>query len=63
MPAGPIYDLLALMENAQFQARDMIQTFDGARTPGSIFKMSETPGRINFAAPRLNQHDNWEPAP
>ena len=63
VPAGPIYDLLALMENAQFQARDMIQTFDGARTPGSIFKMSETPGRINFAAPRLNQHDNWEPAP
>ena len=62
VPAGPIYDVPALMQNAQFQAREMVRMFDGVRTSGSIFKMSETPGRVDFAAPTLDQHDNWEPA-
>lgn len=61
VPAGPIYNLLELMEDEQFLARDMVQTLvdefgETYRTPGSIFKMSETPGRIYRRAPSLNEH-------
>ena len=56
VPAGPIYDVPALMENPQFLAREMVQRFGGVRTPGSIFKMSETPGRVDRPAPALDEH-------
>jgi crotonobetainyl-CoA:carnitine CoA-transferase CaiB-like acyl-CoA transferase len=61
VPAGPIYDLLELMEDEQFQSRGMLQTLldengDPYRTPGSIFKMSETPGQIYRRAPALGEH-------
>ena len=61
VPAGPIYDLLELMEDKQFQSREMVQTLldeNGTpyRTPGSIFKMSETPGQIYRRAPGLDEH-------
>ena len=61
VPAGPIYDLLELMEDKQFQSREMVQTLldeNGTpyRTPGSIFKMSETPGQIYRRAPSLDEH-------
>jgi crotonobetainyl-CoA:carnitine CoA-transferase CaiB-like acyl-CoA transferase len=61
VPAGPIYNLLELMEDEQFQSREMVQTLldengELYRTPGSIFKMSETPGRIYRRAPSLNEH-------
>ncbi len=62
VPAGPIYDVPTLMENPQFRAREMVQTFGGsARTAGSIFKMSETPGRVHSAAPALGRHAEIEP--
>jgi crotonobetainyl-CoA:carnitine CoA-transferase CaiB-like acyl-CoA transferase len=61
VPAGPIYNLLELMEDEQFQSREMVQTLldengEPYRTPGSIFKMSETPGRIYRRAPSLDEH-------
>lgn len=66
VPAGPIYDLLELMEDEQFQSRGMLQTLldengDSYRTPGSIFKMSETPGQIYRRAPGLNEHSEIAP--
>lgn len=63
VPAGPIYDLPTLTRNPQFLAREMAKHFEGEapyRTAGSIFKMSETPGRIDRPAPALDQHDDWE---
>ena len=61
VPAGPIYSLQELMEDPQFQARDMVRIFEDEhgkpyRTPGSIFKMSETPGRVYRRAPALDEH-------
>ena len=61
VPAGPIYNLLELIEDEHFLAREMVQTLldehgEAYRTPGSIFKMSETPGRIYRRAPALNEH-------
>ena len=61
VPAGPIYDVPTLMENPQFLARAMVQTFDTCRTAGSIFKMSETPGRVTADAPNLDAHNAWRP--
>jgi CoA:oxalate CoA-transferase len=65
VPAGPVYDVPMLMENPQFLAREMVRTFDDPatgsyRTSGSIFKMSETPGRVHSPAPALGQHGNIE---
>ena len=63
VPAGPIYDMPTLMRNAQFQARDMVKMFDDVPTPGSIFKMSETPGRVDGGAPTLDQLEVLELLP
>ena len=66
VPAGPIYDVPTLLENPQFRAREMVRTFEQSgryRTAGSIFKMSETPGRVHSPAPALDQHNAWETKP
>lgn len=59
--AGPIYSLPELIKDAQFRARDMVREMTDEnglhyRTPGSIFKMSATPGRIHKRAPVLGEH-------
>ena len=61
VPAGPIYSLDELIVDPQFLARDMVHIFKDEhghpfRTPGSIFKMSETSGRVYRRAPSLNEH-------
>ncbi len=61
VPAGPIYSLAELIVDPQFLARDMVHIFKDEhghsfRTPGSIFKMSETSGRVYRRAPSLNEH-------
>ena len=60
VPAGPIYDVPTLIEQPQFLAREMVQTFETYRTAGSIFQMSETPGRVTAGAPELGQHESLE---
>lgn len=66
VPAGPIYDLAELMEDSQFLERGMVEILEDEagntyRTPGSIFKMSETPGRIYRRAPVLDEHRETTP--
>ena len=61
VPAGPIYSLPELIEDAQFRARDMVweMTDENGKiycTPGSIFKMTATPGKIYKRAPALGEH-------
>ncbi len=68
VPAGPIYDVPTLIKDPQFLDREMVHTFGdaiagGSLTAGSIFKMSETPGRVHSPAPLLNQHADIELEP
>ncbi|MEE2689065.1 MAG: CoA transferase [Pseudomonadota bacterium] len=62
VPAGPIYSLPELIEDPQFLAREMVRIFKDEhgrpyRTPGSIFKMSKTPGNVHCRAPALGEHN------
>jgi crotonobetainyl-CoA:carnitine CoA-transferase CaiB-like acyl-CoA transferase len=61
VPAGPIYSIEDIVNDAHYQARDMIREVevDGIGTlkmPGIVPKMSVTPGEIEWAGPKLGQH-------
>ncbi|KAF0824660.1 CoA transferase [Cytobacillus firmus] len=62
VPAGPIYSIEDIVQDEQFQARDMLQTVslpDGEQVlvPGVVPKLSETPGSIDWIGPELGQHN------
>ena len=66
VPAGPIYSLSELMSDPHFIARKMVHVLKDEhgrpyKTPGTIFKMSETPGRIDRRAPALGEHEGIKP--
>ncbi len=61
VPAGKIYSVKDIAEDPQYRARDMILRVvskDGLvlDVPGIMPKLSETPGSIREAAPRLGEH-------
>ena len=61
VPAGPIYDMAQVWEDAQVQARDMdVQlnhpTVGEIRNIGLAAKLYGSPGRIHSPAPLLGQH-------
>ncbi len=61
VPAGKIYSVKDIAEDPQYRARDMIKRVvskDGLTldVPGIMPKLSETPGSIREAAPRLGEH-------
>lgn len=61
VPAGAIYSIEDIVNDPHYQARQMIQDVNvealGAlKMPGIVPKMSETPGNIEWAGPRLGQH-------
>jgi formyl-CoA transferase len=61
VPAASIYSVADIMSDPQYLAREMIvdtPTSDGraAEGAGIVPKLSDTPGRIAHAAPRLGQH-------
>jgi CoA:oxalate CoA-transferase len=56
----PTYDQVC--NDPQLLSRDMIieveQPLSGkVKTPGSLFKLSRTPGNVRYAAPRLGEHN------
>lgn len=57
VPAGPILQLDQVFADPQFQARELALAVEGdghrAVTPGSVYKMSATPGRVAHPAPLL----------
>ncbi|MCI2255623.1 CoA transferase [Domibacillus sp. PGB-M46] len=62
VPVGPIYSIEDIVNDEQFQARDMLQTVtlpDGEQVlvPGIVPKLSETPGSIEWIGPELGQHN------
>jgi crotonobetainyl-CoA:carnitine CoA-transferase CaiB-like acyl-CoA transferase len=61
VPAGSIYSVEDIVNDPHYQARNMIQevAVDGLgmlKMPGIMPKMSETPGEIEWAGPKLGQH-------
>lgn len=61
VPNGPINYVDKVLENEQVIARDMIVEVDHPvagtlKMPGVAIKLSETPGKIETAAPLLGQH-------
>jgi crotonobetainyl-CoA:carnitine CoA-transferase CaiB-like acyl-CoA transferase len=57
VPCGPIHDYRQVFEDPHTQAREMEVRLDGGfRTLGIPVKMSDTPGAIRRAAPRLGEH-------
>ncbi|MGV3464188.1 MAG: CaiB/BaiF CoA transferase family protein [Heyndrickxia sp.] len=61
VPAGSIYSIEDIVKDPHYHARDMIRDVEVEglgilQMPGIVPKMSETPGDIEWAGPRLGQH-------
>jgi crotonobetainyl-CoA:carnitine CoA-transferase CaiB-like acyl-CoA transferase len=61
LPAGPIHNMRAVLENEQTQARNMVtevphQTLGRVKTLGAPVKFSDTPAEVRRGAPVLGQH-------
>ncbi|RFU64977.1 CaiB/BaiF CoA transferase family protein [Peribacillus glennii] len=61
VPAGAIYSIEDIVNDPHYNARHMIQEVDveelgSLKMPGIVPKMSETPGQIEWAGPKLGQH-------
>jgi crotonobetainyl-CoA:carnitine CoA-transferase CaiB-like acyl-CoA transferase len=61
VPAGAIYNIEDMFHDPHFTARQMILEMDVAglgvlKVPGIVPKLSETPGKINWAGPALGEH-------
>ncbi len=61
VPAGRVYTIKDIVEDPQYQAREMIcdmPTADGRtlKVPGIVPKLSATPGQIRSPGPTLGQH-------
>lgn len=63
VPVGPIYSIEDIVNDEQYQARDMLQKVtlpDGEEVlvPGIVPKLSETPGEIKWIGPKLGEHND-----
>ena len=61
VPAGRIYSVEDIVHDPQYLAREMLveqRLADGStlKVPGVVPKLSATPGRIAYPAPRLGEH-------
>ena len=61
VPVGPIYSVRDIMEDPQYQARDMIESveIDGKplKIPAIAPRLAETPGRTDWPGPSLGAHN------
>ncbi|WP_026692720.1 CaiB/BaiF CoA transferase family protein [Peribacillus kribbensis] len=61
VPAGSIYSIEDIVNDPHYQARRMIESvavegLGSLKMPGIVPKMSETPGSIEWAGPKLGAH-------
>jgi crotonobetainyl-CoA:carnitine CoA-transferase CaiB-like acyl-CoA transferase len=61
IPSGPIYSIEDMMKDKQFLARKMFEEVEvegigKLKVPGIIPKLTETPGSIEWAGPKLGEH-------
>ncbi|MSR07326.1 MAG: CoA transferase [Gemmatimonadetes bacterium] len=62
VPAGPIYTIADIAKDEHYLARGAIQDVDvpglgRLKMPGVFPKLSESPGRISWAGPRIGEHN------
>ena len=62
VPAGKIYNVEDMFNDAHFKARNMIETVkinekDSLRVPGIVPKFSKTPGKIKWAGAKLGANN------
>lgn len=61
VPAGPIYSVREMMEDPQYQARELFETVEvdgGAlKIPALVPRLTETPGRTDWPGPALGEHN------
>lgn len=62
IPSGPIYNIEDMTKDPHFNERNMFEQIDvegigKLKVPGIIPKLSETPGGIEWAGPKLGQHN------
>jgi crotonobetainyl-CoA:carnitine CoA-transferase CaiB-like acyl-CoA transferase len=63
VPVGQVYSIADIVEDPHYSAREMFITvadeqLGELRMPGIVPKLSETPGRVGWAGPRLGEHNN-----
>jgi crotonobetainyl-CoA:carnitine CoA-transferase CaiB-like acyl-CoA transferase len=61
VPAGPVYSVKDIVEDPQYQSREMLVDLPDARLghllmPGVVPKLSATPGAVRTAGPDLGEH-------
>ncbi|MDR5838610.1 CaiB/BaiF CoA-transferase family protein [Caballeronia sp. LZ034LL] len=61
VPAGRIYSVADIVNDAHYQARDMLLNANlpggaSVKMPGIVPKLSETPGEIRWQGPALGEH-------
>jgi crotonobetainyl-CoA:carnitine CoA-transferase CaiB-like acyl-CoA transferase len=61
VPAGAIYSIEDIVNDQHYQSREMIlevevEGLGTLKMPGIVPKMSETPGNIEWAGPKLGEH-------
>jgi len=61
VPCGRIYTAEDIVNDAHYQARGMLQSFDlpdgkSVQLPGIVPKLSATPGQTKWIGPKLGQH-------
>ena len=61
VPGGPIYSVVDMMADAQYQARGMFETVnvggDELKIAAMVPKLSDTPGRTDWPGPEVGQHN------
>ncbi|GAC1413554.1 MAG: CaiB/BaiF CoA-transferase family protein [Burkholderiaceae bacterium] len=63
IPAGPIYSIEDIFNDAQYKSRNMIldvahPEFGSLKVPGIVPKMSKTPGTVQWLGPKLGEHNH-----
>ena len=61
VPAGRIYSVADIVDDAHYQARDMLLQADlpggaSVKMPGIVPKLSDTPGEVRWQGPALGEH-------
>ena len=62
VPANSIYSIEDIVNDPQYQSRDMICEVDveglgKLKVPGIVPKLSETPGALEWSGPKIGQHN------